>query len=172
MHSERHSREVIGRYFLTYRDLPLVVQVVFPQLPHVQSSVTQDRYWVEYISQKRIYVQQTQPAFGQVASALCVPCALTVGRTFFLIPCAWCLPTHLSTLPCTQCASCSCRPSRQSPHPFPLLLLSSDGFRGTHQQFPALGPPPPSFRPPATENCPVASEIVWVLSARTPSSYF
>ena len=40
------------------------------------------------ISKKTIYVQRTQPASGRIASALCVPCALTIRPTFFLIPCA------------------------------------------------------------------------------------
>jgi len=38
---------------------------------------------IDYISKKRIYVRRTQ-----LASALCILCALTVRRTFFLIPCA------------------------------------------------------------------------------------
>ena len=58
------------------------------------------------ISKKTIYVRRTQPASGQIASARCVPCALTVRRTFFLIPLSWCLPTPLSPLPCTQRACC------------------------------------------------------------------
>jgi len=40
------------------------------------------------ISKKRIYVRRTQLASGWVVSALCILCALTVRRTFFLIPCA------------------------------------------------------------------------------------
>ena len=39
------------------------------------------------ISKKRIYVRRTQLASGRVASALFIPCALTVRRTFCLIPC-------------------------------------------------------------------------------------
>ena len=68
--------------------------------------------WVIHnISKKWIYVQWTQPASGRVASALCVPCALTVRQTFFLIPCAWCLPTLLYPLPCIQRACCGLPPS-------------------------------------------------------------
>ena len=63
------------------------------------------------ISKETIYVRWTQPASGRISSALCVLCALTVRRTFFLIPCAGCLPTPLSPLPCTQRACCSRRPS-------------------------------------------------------------
>jgi len=95
----------------------------------------------KHISKKMIYVQLTQPASGRIASTLYVPCALTVRRMFFLIPCAWCLPTPLSPLPCTQRACCGRPPSRHPPHPSPLILLSSDGIRRTHPQFPAPGPP-------------------------------
>jgi len=80
-------------------------------------------------AKKAIYVRRTQPASGRIASALWVPCALTVRRMFFLIPCAWCLPTPLSPLPCTQRACCGRPLSRHPPHPSPLLLLSSDGIR-------------------------------------------
>ena len=127
---------------------------------------------LSHISKKTIYVRQTQPASRRVASALCVPCALTIRRTFFLIPCAWCLPTPLSPLPCIQRACCGCPPSGHPPHPFPLLLLSSDGIQRTDPQFPVPGPPAPYLLPPATYIRPVASEIVWLLSARTPSSHF
>ena len=99
----------------------------------------------DYISKNRIYVRQKQPTSGRVASALWVACALTVRQTFFLIPCAWCLPTHLSPLPCTQRTCCGRPPSRHPPHPFPLLLLSSDGIRRTPHQFPAPGQPAPNF---------------------------
>ena len=102
------------------------------------------------ISKKTIYVRRTQPASGRIASALCVLCALTVRRTFFLIPCAWCLPTPSSPVPYTQRAWCGRPLSRHPPHPSPLLLLSSDGIRRTHPQFPAPGPPAPYLLPPAT----------------------
>jgi len=103
-----------------------------------------------FISKKTIYVRWTQPSSGRIASALCVLCALTVCRTFFLIPCAWCLPTPLSPLPCTQRACCGRPPSRHPPHHSPLLLLSSDGIRRTHPQFPAPRPPAPYLLPLAT----------------------
>jgi len=103
-----------------------------------------------YNSEKTMYVRRTQPASGRIASALCVPCALTVRRMFFLIPCAWCLPMPLSPLTCTQRACCGCPPSRHPTHPSPLLLLSSDGIRRTHPQFPAPGPPAPYLLPLAT----------------------
>ena len=38
------------------------------------------------ISKNRSYVRRTELASGRVASAQCIPCALTVRRTFFLIP--------------------------------------------------------------------------------------
>jgi len=103
-----------------------------------------------HISKKTIYVRRTQPASGRIASTLCVPCALTVRRTFFLIPCAWCLTTPLSPLPCTQRACCGRPLSRHPPHPSPHLLLSSEGIRRTHPQIPAPGPPAPYLLPLAT----------------------
>jgi len=102
------------------------------------------------ISKKTIYVRRTRPASGRIASALCVPCALTVRRMSFLIPCAWCLPTPVCPRPCTQRACCGRPPSRHPPHPSPLLLLSSDGIRRTHPQFPAPRPPAPYLLPLAT----------------------
>jgi len=104
----------------------------------------------DYVRAAVVSTEEITSAKKRFTSALCVPCALTVCRTFLLIPCAWCLPTPLSPLPCTQRACCGRPRSRHPPHPSPLLLLSSDGIWPTHPQFPAPGPPAPYLLPLVT----------------------
>ena len=102
------------------------------------------------ISTKWIYVRRTRSVSRLVASALCVPCSLTVRRTFSLIPCAWCLPTPLSPLPCTQRSCCSRPPSQHPPHAFLFYRsrLTASGVPIPNSQQPDHLPPTFSLRRP------------------------